>query len=153
MFYKATGHFLYKGTIQPGLRLVPSGNFFLALNRSHHFLLKKSQNLIRQLEHNDSTLIILHCWKYWEYIVKLSSLNHCAEVKFWLFFNKKWRLLFKAKKKFADGRSLGPGWLVPLEESLYLKVEIRLFAFRLDYHHPRNFNVNWNSNLSSSAFC
>ena len=30
-----------KGTIQPGLRLLPSGNFFLALNRSHHFLLKK----------------------------------------------------------------------------------------------------------------
>ena len=27
-----------KGTIQPGLRLVLSGNFFLALNRSHHFL-------------------------------------------------------------------------------------------------------------------
>ena len=30
-----------KGTIQPGLRLVPSGNFFLALSRSHHFLLKR----------------------------------------------------------------------------------------------------------------
>ena len=30
-----------KGTIQPGLRLVPSGIFFLALNRRHHFLLKK----------------------------------------------------------------------------------------------------------------
>ena len=35
------------GTIHPGLRLLPSGNSFLALNRSHHFLLKKSQNLIR----------------------------------------------------------------------------------------------------------
>ena len=30
-----------KGTTQPGLRLVPSGYFFLALNKSHHFLLKK----------------------------------------------------------------------------------------------------------------
>ena len=30
-----------KGTIQPGLRLQPSGNFFLALNKSHNFLLKK----------------------------------------------------------------------------------------------------------------
>ena len=30
-----------KGTSQPGLRLVPSGNFFLALNRSYHFLSKK----------------------------------------------------------------------------------------------------------------
>ena len=29
---------LGKGTIQPGLRLVPFGNFFLALNRNHHFL-------------------------------------------------------------------------------------------------------------------
>ena len=29
-----------KGTIQPGLSLLPSGNFFLALNRSHQFLLK-----------------------------------------------------------------------------------------------------------------
>ena len=30
-----------KGTIQPGLRLVLSVNFFLALNRSHHFMSKK----------------------------------------------------------------------------------------------------------------
>ena len=51
----------FKGTIQPGLRLVPSGNFFLALNRSHHFLFKKSQNLMRQLELNDSIWITLHC--------------------------------------------------------------------------------------------
>ena len=33
--------FVCTQTIHPGLRLVPSGNFFLALNRSHHFLLKK----------------------------------------------------------------------------------------------------------------
>ena len=32
-----------KGTIQPGLRLVLSGNFFLALNRSHQFLFKKAR--------------------------------------------------------------------------------------------------------------
>ena len=38
-FYQNTSS--TKGTIQPGLRLVPSGNFFLALNRSHHFLFKK----------------------------------------------------------------------------------------------------------------
>ena len=31
----------FKGTIQPGLRLVPSENFVLALKRSHHFLLKR----------------------------------------------------------------------------------------------------------------
>ena len=32
-----------KGTIHSGLRVVPSGNFFFALNRSHHFLLTKSE--------------------------------------------------------------------------------------------------------------
>ena len=52
-------HVLGKGTIHPGLRLLPSGNFFLALNRSHHFLLKKSQNLIWHVEHNDSNWITL----------------------------------------------------------------------------------------------
>ena len=30
-----------KGTSLPIFRLVPSGNFFLPLNRNHHFLLKK----------------------------------------------------------------------------------------------------------------
>ena len=32
-----------KGTVHPGLRLVSSGNFFLALNRSHHFFKKKAE--------------------------------------------------------------------------------------------------------------
>ena len=86
---------LIKGTIQPGLRLVLSGNFFLAFNRSHYFLFKKSQNLIMQLELNDSILIILHCWK----ILRIDI---------------KWWLLFKAKKKFPAGTSLRPGWIVPL---------------------------------------
>ena len=34
-----------KGTIQPGVRLVPSGNLFWALNRSHHFFVKKSESI------------------------------------------------------------------------------------------------------------
>ena len=44
---QADGEIIYphgqpgKGTIQPGIRLVLSGNFFLALNRNHHFLFKK----------------------------------------------------------------------------------------------------------------
>ena len=33
--------FVCKQTIHPDLRLVPSGNFILALNRIHQFLLKK----------------------------------------------------------------------------------------------------------------
>ena len=32
---------LTRETIQPGLRCVSSGNFFLALNKNHHVLLKK----------------------------------------------------------------------------------------------------------------
>ena len=31
------------GTSHPGLSLLPYANFFFALNRSHHFLLKKSE--------------------------------------------------------------------------------------------------------------
>ena len=58
-----------KGTIYPGLRLAPSSNFFLALNRSHHFLLKKGKIFWGNLS-----------WKYWDNIVKLSSLNYCAQV-------------------------------------------------------------------------
>jgi hypothetical protein len=38
-----------KGTIHPGLRLVPSWNFFLFFDRSNHILLEKSQNLICNL--------------------------------------------------------------------------------------------------------
>jgi len=57
---------------------VPSGNFFLALNRSHHFLLK-SQNLVRQVEHNDSNLITYYIFSVFFSNVKLSKLNHCAE--------------------------------------------------------------------------
>ena len=36
-----------KGTIYPSLKLVPSGNFFLDINRSHHFLLKKKSEFDR----------------------------------------------------------------------------------------------------------
>ena len=82
---------LLKGTIQPGRRLVPSGNFFLALNRSHHFLLKKSQNLIRQLEHNDSILIILlYCkiLRTYTKIIKFEPLCLSCLIKFWLFFTE-----------------------------------------------------------------
>ena len=39
--YVFVEHGLDKGTIYPSLRLVPSGNLFLALNRRHHCLLKK----------------------------------------------------------------------------------------------------------------
>ena len=73
-------YFSARGTIQPGLRLVPSGNFFLALNRSHLFLLKKSLNIIRQVEPTDSNLITLYLFSVFFSNVKLSKLNHWAQV-------------------------------------------------------------------------
>ena len=47
-------------------------------------------------------------------VIKFESLWWSCHIEFWLFFNKKWWLLFKAKKKFPDGTSLRPGWIVPL---------------------------------------
>ena len=42
--------------------------------------------------------------KYWEYIVKLSSLNHSAQVAILNsdILTKNYRLLFRAKKKMAQ---------------------------------------------------
>ena len=77
---KIRGRSQSKGTIHPSLSLLPSANFFLDLNKSHHFLLKKSQNLIRQPQYNDSILIILHCWKILRIYSKLSGLNHCSQL-------------------------------------------------------------------------
>ena len=74
-----------KGTIHPSLRLLPSGNFFLALNRSHHFLLKKSQNLIRQVEDNDSNLItLLYILSIFQQskVVKFESLCSSCPIQF-----------------------------------------------------------------------
>ena len=68
------------GTILPGLRLMSSGNLFLALNRSHLFLLKKSLNIIRQVEPTDSNLITLYLFSVFFSNVKLSKLNHWAQV-------------------------------------------------------------------------
>ena len=98
-----------KRTIQPGLKLVPSGNFFLALNRSHHFFVKKSQNLIGRLELNDSILIILHCWKIMRIdskVTKFESLFLSFLIKFLLFRKKNNDLYLKSQKKFPDGTSL-----------------------------------------------
>ena len=72
--------------------------------------------MIRQLELNDSILIILRCWKMLRRDIKLSSLSHWAYYIL-TFFHKKWLLLFKAKIKFPDSTSLRPGWIVPLVSS------------------------------------
>ena len=75
---------------------------------------------MRQLELNDSMLMILHCWKIIRIVIKLSSLNYWAQLALLHsdFFNKKWLLLFNAKIKFPDGISLRPGWIGPLMSTL-----------------------------------
>ena len=50
-------------------QLVPSRNFFLGLNKSHQFLLKK----VRITDHFNSIFSVFFS------NVKLSKLNHCAE--------------------------------------------------------------------------
>ena len=49
----------------------------------------KSRNLISQLEHNE---LLYFAEKYWDYRVKLSSLNHCTQVALLTsdFFKQKW---------------------------------------------------------------
>ena len=81
---------------------MPSGNFFLVLNRSHQFLLKKVriQNLLGQLEHNDLNLITLLC------CIKFESFCSSCFIKFRPFLNKKWWLLLKTTKEI-------PGWHKP----------------------------------------
>ena len=77
-------------TIYPSLRLVPSGNFFCGF-KCHHFLLKKGQNLTRQLEHIDSNLIaLLYIYNLSIFqqgkVIKLESLCSSCLMKFWPFF-------------------------------------------------------------------
>ena len=87
-----------KETIQPGFRLVSSGNLFLALNRSHHFLLKKGQILIRQLEPNDSNFIsILSIFQQCKAIISDSLSSSCL-IKFWLFLTKNDDFYLKPKR-------------------------------------------------------
>ena len=53
------------------------------------------------------------------------------------FFNKKWWLLFKTKKKFLDGASLRPGWIVrvvPLQP--LCEMQLTYFSRRRMQHWP-----------------
>ena len=87
-FLKRDGKWITRTrTIYQCLRIVPSGNSFLALNRNHQFLFKKSRNLMGQFEHNGSNLIALHCWKILRLykVIKFESLCSSCPIKFWLF--------------------------------------------------------------------
>ena len=105
--------------------------------------------MIRQLELNDSILIILHCWKIPKIdSVKLSSLNHCAQLAFIDsdFLTKKWWLLFKAQNKFPDGTSLTPGWIVPLPGFNAMESRVvAIFIVIMNYFQGiwRIFHVLW----------
>ena len=107
-----------RGTIQPGLRLVPSGIFFLAWNISHHYLLKKSEfnkaTWAQWFNFDNFTLLKNTEIRY--KVIKFESLGSSCILNS-DFFNKKLWLLFKAKKKFPDDASLRPGWIVPLISS------------------------------------
>ena len=63
--------------------------FLFGFKQKSSFFVEKSQNLIRQLEHNDLNLITLLYISVFFSKVKLSNLNHCAQVKILTFFNKK----------------------------------------------------------------
>ena len=56
----------------------PGISFWLLKKSS--FFVKKSQNLIRQVEHNDLNLITYYIFSVFFSNVKLSKLNHCAFV-------------------------------------------------------------------------
>ena len=108
--------------------------------------------MINLLQHNDSNLIALLYILSIFSNVKSSKLNHSAKDALLNsdFFNKKWWLLFKAKKKFPNGRRLRPGWLVPLKVLThcswmkYLQVSIKV-AWLKKHYIP--FNLFWNRKL------
>ena len=94
----------------------------MVLNGSHHFFFFLNQNFIRQLEHNDSILIILLCWKILRIYSKVIKFESFVQVA-WLhfdFLNRIWWLLIKTKKKFPEDKSLRPGWIVPLYVIAYV---------------------------------
>ena len=101
-------------TIHPGLRLVPSGNFFLVLNWSKNILLKKSE-FNKQLEHNDSNLITLLYILLFFSNVKWSKLNNFAEVALSNsdFFNKKDDFYLKPKRNFRMAQAWDQAELFP----------------------------------------
>ena len=70
-------------TIYPSLWLVASGNFFLALNRSHHFLLKK----VAQWFKLDNFTIYLSIFQQ-SNVIKFESLCSSCPIEFWLFLTK-----------------------------------------------------------------
>ena len=132
---------------------MPSGNFFLALNRSQHFLLKKGQNLLWQVEPNDSNLItILSIFQQCK-IIKIELLSSSCFIKFRPIFNKKWWLLCKAKMKFQDSTTLRPGWIVPLHENKLLEPQERVSVESFREIHNRTYFYHAYSMPKYTFFC
>ena len=110
-----------KWTIHPGLRLVPSGNLFLALNRSHHFLLKKSEfnkASWAQWFKLDNFISILSIFQQCK-IIKIESLSSSCLIKFWLFLTKNDDFYVKPKKNSRMAQSWGQAELSPCSRCFF----------------------------------
>ena len=89
-----------KGTIHSGLRLLPFWNFFLALYRSHHFLLKKSEFKVESWAQGfklDNFTIHSQYFQQCK-IIKIESLSSSCLVNFWLFLTKNDDFYLKLKR-------------------------------------------------------
>ena len=125
-----------KGTIQPGLRLVPSRNFFLALNRSHHFWLKsKYISYIGRIFCKKKSQFNVANWAKWFKlgnfisilsifqqceIIKIESLSSSCLIKFWLFSTKNDDFYLKPKRNSQMAQTWDQGELSPWSQGLTL---------------------------------
>ena len=78
-----------KGTSHPGLRPMLSGNFVLALNRSHHFLFIKQFDIATSAQwfKLDNFTIYSQYFQQCK-IIKIESFCLSCLIKFWLFLTK-----------------------------------------------------------------
>ena len=102
---------LGNGTSHPSLSLLPSGNFFLALNRNHHFL-KKNQNLVWQLQYNDN-FTLLKILRTYSKVIKFESLCWSCRIKFWLFWTKNDDFYLKPKRNSRMAKAWDQAKLSP----------------------------------------
>ena len=120
---KYEGCSLNNGTIHPGLRLLPSGNFFLALNRSHHFLLKKSEfNTASWGQWFKLNNFGIHSQYFQQCkIIKIESLCWSCNIEFWLFLTKNDGFYLKPKRNYRMAQAWDQGELSPWQDLTSIK--------------------------------
>ena len=94
------------------------GGFFSESEIRFSNLPVSQQNYSKKLERNDSNLTTVLCIYVFSVhifqqstFIKIELLCSSCLIKFWCFF-------FKPKKKFPDGTSLRPGWIVRVVEAI-----------------------------------